>query len=260
MKIKFYRIVVCTLLSIFIFSSSVTFAGQDNTNDYELGIESITDYQVYTQYGNLKTSTSCVEGLAYNLYPITLKFNLKNKAVWDSDFLSSDSSYVDNVDIMAYCGHGLSNGPFIDYKGTDGNNIVEYKKCRWGDKDLEFALMWTCNSVTSSADYLNVMNGLHVYCGFGSTMLVTAAAGTEFALCANPYSFNGDNMTVKDAWLEAAYRQQASGENTKIRAVCHSSTVNSRLSSRPADPPSWHDSWGAPGYYGSYYVYERVKP
>lgn len=243
---------VLILISLLLFSTSVAFADDDG-GSVQISRESVEDYSG-TGYGNLNTSTDCVNGLMNIVNDPNTNWNSgdnwTNSQVWENDFTANDSSNADDQDLFAYCGHGLLNyGPYVA-DGTHDSHNVDRREIRWGDRDMEWAVMFTCNFLTpslSGSDGIGqMMNGAHVICGYGSVMWVTANGGSTFANQAIAEN------TVINSWNYYAGFTQPSLQNQDVKVVVlyHSSTASDHLwgyGDAISDPTSYNTS--SSGYY-----------
>lgn len=151
------------------------------------------------------------------------KFHYKDDLAWDQDFeapgvgtpsTGTDHSYVDNVDIVFFAGHGTPNGPYFGRSDRDDGQ-AKPDEVRWGDKDLRWIAFHACQTLHHSASN-NVCNrwrkafqGLHYILGF-STIAWTCGdtLGKRFAQLLNT------GVKVRDAWIRACKESQPSSTHT----------------------------------------------
>jgi hypothetical protein len=80
---------------------------------------------------------------------ITLRFNWSGTAAWEKDFLNPptglDTTYVDNVDLTFYIGHGWGGGfTFEDTTHNDSSLTYTDANGQWGNGDLEWLALLSC--------------------------------------------------------------------------------------------------------------------
>ena len=170
---------------------------------------------------------------------------------WCEDWLftTSNNSFVDNMDIAYYSGHGnnfyLGMGP-----GASASGVSIGSSTQWGDADLEFIIFQSCAVVPSPIERSDwyqrwvgtndVFQGLHHAIGYRT----------------NSYSGNGisnnygsrvrSNQRVRQAWFAAVDDERSwwRGANYPGYAsgVYHATCSNDRYYSFVADPPAGHAS------------------
>jgi len=248
------KIIIFVTISCMMFFglSTTAFADKDGSS-VQISRESVEDYSG-TGYANLNTATDCVNGLINIVNDPNTNWtsgdNWTNGQVWENDFTANDSYNSDDQDLFAYCGHGLLNyGPYLA-DGTHDSHNVDRREIRWGDRDLEWALMFTCNFLTPSLSGSNgigqMMNGAHVICGYGSVMWVTANGGLTFA----NQAITGQSVTNSWAYYAGYTQPPLQNQDVKIVVLIHSSTASDRLwgyGTVASDPVSYNSSTS--GYY-----------
>ncbi|WP_394355751.1 DUF6345 domain-containing protein [Caldicoprobacter guelmensis] len=103
-------------------------------------------------YGDLQISDDAVNGLIDIVNdPNTSwfwRFSYGNSSAWEKDWKASRlgglaETYCDNVDLVAFCGHGLGNNfVFSTQKDDWYTDITDLDA---GYKDAEWMLTFTCN-------------------------------------------------------------------------------------------------------------------
>jgi hypothetical protein len=133
--------------------------------------------------------------------------------VWESDFTDAsaggdDDRYADNVDLMWFQGHGSPNG-FTT--GDDG--WVDRSEVEWGDQDLEWLVVHSCDVLDISSSGGSVwdrwepaFDGLHLLLGYGNSSYNVDGDGNDFG-----DSLADDEQKLRDAWVEANEDHQLDG-------------------------------------------------
>ena len=138
--------------------------------------------------------------------PVAIKqFAWLNNYAWEVDMKPGNykGDSIDDVNFMLYCGHGLKKG------GDDNlpNNSLHYYTCnsstsfhksgvetdvssnlftseaRWGRSGTQtrWVALFTCNFLNSKdPQYTQMMQGIRICMGFGSTMYIDSRQGTMF--------------------------------------------------------------------------------
>jgi hypothetical protein len=183
--------IVCMLLMTFTLRFAL--AGNDDTNEREVGVEWINNYNGLLQ--NLTMCNNDAEGF-YNTIGnngFTQSWDLGDNNAWERDFESPavygrDATYADAVDYVYFAGHGLSDrfcfGTNHDGDGTTDTTIVRNTEVQLGDNDLEWAILSACEVLK----YESISNWnaafdsyLHGMCGFHTSMYDTDDLGQLFA-------------------------------------------------------------------------------
>jgi hypothetical protein len=165
---------------------------------------------------------------------IPWQFDFRGTNAWESDFKSSalaggnDSSFVDDVDMQWYTGHGWPGGfTFKDTTHNDGSIVPA--DANWGNGDLEWLQLESCQvlqDTTGTGDYFSrwggAINGLHMLNGFDtSAYCIGGGTGADFADYLFPYTFLGitlrQPLTVRQAWQQMAIDKEPSG--VKFRSM-----------------------------------------
>jgi len=179
----------------------------------------------------------------------------KERNFIDSNASGLDNRYVDNVDTLAYIGHGSGDG--ITFLTSDNDNKLTNSDAEqgnaWGNKNLEFMALMSCqvlkethNGVSWADRWGGVFNGLHLLCGFQTN----ANTGEHMMLGNFANNQYGNKMTVLNAWLNAANLDQPSGRQAVVMGplIQNSRTdlYNSKISSIPSLYRAyWNDkAWG----------------
>ncbi|MDH5443392.1 MAG: DUF6345 domain-containing protein [Hadesarchaea archaeon] len=210
-------------------------AGNDDSNNKEIGVWWVNDYTNNPYYGSYifpPNSDDDAEGFYNNLGSkgFTKSFDKGDGNAWEKHFEKSengglDYSYADAVDFIYFAGHGRSDGfRFgINKDGDDYDNTmykVHYSEALWGDKDLEWIFITACEVLKH--EYWNNWKGvfnsppmLHGMTGFHTSVTNTDILGGQFAAYLTdqfgPFS-------IKDAWQKAT--KAVFNATDKEAAVC----------------------------------------
>jgi Family of unknown function (DUF6345) len=179
---------------------------------------------------------------------------------WDRDWLysTSNNSYVDNMDIAVFGGHGnqwlvgCEDGSTA-YFSSCGNN----SNAGWGNTDLEFIAFESCEVVPRPCDRADgdwwtnwtktgaAMDGVHQIIGFGTDSYQSTDQDVT--------DFFGDRINrgyaVWQSWFDAINAEARDIE--KGSAVMYPACENDTYYSYVADPPANHTSlriWYQTGY------------
>jgi len=150
----------------------------------DLAIEWCNDYR-RSQDDRTGWSESCTD-FSNNLVAKgwIKQFEFSDWSVYESDFSTNDNSWIDNVDIAMFGGHGIDGEwdwgylkqttalMFSDWDGiTRWHDLVPSEaKNRWGDKDLEWIAFDSCNILKQDADWAATMKGIHLILGYRNLM------------------------------------------------------------------------------------------
>jgi hypothetical protein len=183
----------------------------DDANDMEVGVEWVNDYPDWI--GNdLSWTDDSAEGF-YNILVHSLGwtgvFDRGDGDAWEMDFEKPtvggrDHAYADDVDFAFFCGHG---SPGRSWFGTDhdgdGDNsfMLDYTEAEWGDKDLEWIALATCETLAEDGVYETwgpAFRGLHAMFGY-ATVSYDVADGLVFA----EYLRDHRSWSIGDCWVNA---------------------------------------------------------
>jgi hypothetical protein len=143
---------------------------------------------------------------------VTQRFVWLGTNAWEQDFKSpDDSSYIDNTDITFYVGHGYGGGfTFEDTTHDDDTLYHTDATGDWGDKDLEWLALLSCQVLRDSWSGLShfgrwkqEFDGLHNLLGFHTLAYAWSGFSGEFA-----HNLVDHGMTVRQAWFDAVADQQ----------------------------------------------------
>ena len=153
---------------------------------------------------------------------ITKNFSWTGTNAWEQDFKANqDSSWIDNTDITFYVGHGYGGGfTFEDNSHDDGTLYYTDADDDWGDKDLEWLALLSCQVLKSTWSsksrfdrWKQEFDGLHILLGFHTNAYAWNSFSGEFAdnMVRNPFLWWNHPMKMKDAWFNAKDTDQPSG-------------------------------------------------
>lgn len=159
-----------------------------------------------------------------------------NSSSWASDFSTNDSTYADNADIVFFTGHGFG-GSFV-FSTNKNQYVLGSTGMSLGDGDADWLFAFTCNftnPVKAHSDSTNypgseafspqMMNGLHVVCGYKTDMTITADSG---GYCGDYLTGYGmvEPLTVVQAWRYYGLATQNGSNNNIMRIWYANSCVN----------------------------------
>ncbi len=157
----------------------------------------------------------------------TVDFDWRGANAWERDFKKTsiggiDSSYVDEVDIQWYTGHGSPNS--FTFKGSNDDGSITPSDAEWGDNnDLEWMQLESCQvlrDTNGAADYFArwapVFDGLHLLNGFDTNAYcIGGGTGERFAELLFPENFLWWQvrapLTVQQAWSTMANELEPAG-------------------------------------------------
>ncbi len=187
----------------------------------EIGVEWVTEYDTGPAAGMARPSA---RGNAETLKDIVddpdtgwgWQFSYGEDLAWERDFkdtsrLGGDDDYAaDDVDLVAWAGHGWSNKFVFQIQMDDW--YAETTEMDLGDKDAEWLLAFTCHFLEGSNRdvYGRVCDGLHSICGYRTDMTLHANGGTHFSNWAIM------SYTVKSSWVKYAQETQPDGNGPSV--------------------------------------------
>ncbi len=170
----------------------------------------------------------------------TVDFDWRGTNAWEQDFRDpsnggDDSDWVDEVDIQWYTGHGWSGG--FTFKGTNADGSIVPADARWGNRDLEWLNLESCQvlrDTTGTLDHLGrwgpTMDGLHLINGFDTNAYcINGGTGERFAEYLFDQTFFGITirpaLTVQQAWAAMANDLEPAGVRWRTMGPVDSSGV-----------------------------------
>jgi Family of unknown function (DUF6345) len=151
--------------------------------------------------------------------PIDFRWNGPN--AWERDFRQTgaptngdDASFVDDVDLAWYTGHGSPGAFTFDNPGHDDGSIVP-ADARYGDLDLEWLQLESCQVLASPSSggtnavdrWGSVFDGLHMLNGFHTNASCRNNTAGTFAA----YLLGSPALKVRQAWAQMADDLEPSG-------------------------------------------------
>jgi hypothetical protein len=189
--------------------------------DYDVGVEWVNKY--HGRAGDLSNNDKNAGGFYDEIRSIskpgfeyTGRFNFGDDYAWDIDFEEpgNASSWIDDVDIAFFSGHGGPNGPLF---GVDDHDDGQAKpgEVKLGNKDLEWIVFDACQVLqhtasNSVARWLGAFNGLHKMLGFHTTCFDVSNRGREFAKKLK------EGWSVDSAWIYACELTEGPGTKWAI--------------------------------------------
>ncbi|AQT67808.1 hypothetical protein STSP2_00958 [Anaerohalosphaera lusitana] len=163
----------------------------------------------------------------FNSEGVTQRFNWTGKNSWEADFKEDayDSSYVDNVDICFYIGHGWPGGFTFESSNTDGSIRHNESGIAWGNKDLEFLSLLSCQVLKSPANNQSAISrwrdefaGLHLLTGFHTNAHDWGKFSKRYAqyMLGRNFAFTTVTLPVRAAWFKAKQQKQPSGNRAAV--------------------------------------------
>lgn len=168
---------------------------------------------------------------------VTIRFNWSCLSSWEKDFREPpglDPSYVDNVDMTLYIGHGWPGGFTFDNATKDKGSLVHDEPAgsvRWGNQDLEWLALVSCQVLRYDAPtsgglwfqrWGQEFDGLHLLLGFHTNAYDWSGFGGRFAdwMLGRRIGFVAlPPIPVRAAWFQATKEQQPSGVVAAVMGV-----------------------------------------
>lgn len=154
------------------------------------------------------------------------QFHFLTDWAWSTDFKSDtlaspntgqDHNYADDVDMMFYCGHGFPGG--FNFENTNGpaDKNVTVSEARWGDRDLEWLALLSCQVLRESAEgwtwttlWGSAFNGLHALLGFHTNAAASGNLGADLAKHMHGYGYVSAKK-IHESFVQAAKDGQPAG-------------------------------------------------
>ena len=155
---------------------------------------------------------------------VTRRFNWSGVGAWERDFREGptglDHLYVDNADITFYIGHGYGGGFTFESSHDDGTLYYTDAAGAWGDLDLEFLALLSCQVLKGTYDGKSWATrwgpsfaGLHLLLGFETNAHDWPDFGGRFAdwaLGRRLGFITLPGIPVRSAWFMAKAEEQPS--------------------------------------------------
>ncbi len=227
-KTRFLLLVIAFCL-MFLLNVGFSYAGDDDTNTKEVGVEWVNNYHGQPGWGDLTMCDDDAGGFRSTLVAqgFTGSWNFGDDNAWEMDFERQDlggrdQTRADDVDFVYFAGHGQSDS-FRFGVNHDGNGVdtlqLRFSEAQWGDRDLE----WVTLSACSVLNFATITNWrpvfdtyLHGICGFHTAMADTDDLGRLFAEyltnVRGPYQ-------IREAWTRAT--QADPHQASSVYAACY---------------------------------------
>lgn len=167
------------------------------------------------------------------------QFHWTGLNAWERDFreggVGLDHNYVDNVDELFYCGHGSGGGFTFESSQTDGSVIPADVIRAWGDGDLEWLALLSCQVLKGTHGgqawwqrWGPAFDGLHLLLGFETNAYDWSNFGRRFAeyQLGRSFIFTSITLPVRSSWFQAALEEQPSGVKSVVMGVGGTGGVN----------------------------------
>jgi len=234
---------------------ATAYADNDGSN-VSIGIDWVAKYvgtgAPAARYGNVDSAKLCCEGLKDIVDDSRTswqwQFNWGNSAAWELDWKKSSlggNAYrlCDDVDLVAFAGHGLGNTLEFSTQKNDWKSTPSDMDL--GVRDAEWALFYTCNFLRGSKDTLGAAaNGIHLLNGYCTDMTVTSDGGRKFAEFAMPAP-DRQAYGVRVAWYKYGKATQKGSDKNTVRTFGAKASYNDYLwgyGKVSADPPAYSPS------------------
>jgi hypothetical protein len=161
------------------------------------------------------------------------RFNWACGDAWEDDFkqppAGNDTTYVDNADIVFYCGHGYGGGFTFESNIDDGYLTYIDAAGAWGNNDLEWLSLLSCQVLTGTYDGKSwatrwgpAFDGLHLMLGFQTNAYDWGGFGGRFAdwtLGRDFFFFKLPPLPIRAAWCQAKAEQQPASVEAVVMGV-----------------------------------------
>ena len=179
-----------------------------------------------TAYPSLPYSEANIEGfystMGANGY--AQSFNFGEYSAFERDFKDQaqggdDYLFVDAVDLAYYNGHGTPTGVF--FSSSYDNKFLRDVECRWGDGDLEWMVLDTCEALEWKTAFDKnlferwgpALQGAHMICSFSTTAYNRETRGGLFAIFLTSSMFK---YTIRTAWFTACALTEGSAVSAAV--------------------------------------------
>ena len=156
----------------------------------------------------------------------SVAFDWRGNNAWEDDFEDpafggDDHSWVDNVDMAWYTGHGWPGG--FTFKGNNDTTSITPSEISWGDHRVDWVDLESCSVLADTSgtnDYFGrwgpTMDGLHILNGFAtSAYCISGGTGGDFANYLFPSTFLWWTLRpafpIQQAWAAMAVDKEPSG-------------------------------------------------
>lgn len=181
------------------------------------------EFNVY-EWGCVQASSDGFQQ-TFNANGVFVSFRWNGLNSWERDFKQAgaptngiDNLYVDHTDLAWYTGHG-GPGSFTFGNTTHDDGSIVPSDARWGDGDLEWLQLESCNVLqspdgngkTAVERWGSVFDGLHMLNGFHTTASCVANTAGTFVEKLFPKG-NVSAKKIRQAWASMAIQKEPSGK------------------------------------------------
>ena len=164
---------------------------------------------------------------------VVKRFNWTGASAWERDFkqppAGTDTTWVDNADIVFYCGHGYGGGFTFESNMDDGYLTYTDAAGAWGNYDLEWLSLLSCQVLMDTYDgkkwntrWGPAFDGLHLLTGFQTNAYDWPDFGPRYAaymLGRKIGIVTLPPMPVRSAWFLAKNEEQPSSVQAVVMGV-----------------------------------------
>ncbi|MCX6345462.1 MAG: DUF6345 domain-containing protein [Armatimonadetes bacterium] len=115
-----------------------------------------------------------------------------------------EDSYADANDYAYYSGHGNPHHITFITSKDDTKLTDEQAYYAWGDKDAEWLSFSACLVMSNPGEWANTMNGVHLECGFHTTMSDSSTFGGIYGDLLTQTDANDVPQQICQAWFLAS--------------------------------------------------------
>jgi hypothetical protein len=203
-----------------------------NPPDIGIFIAGVSDFGVERAVSDLCAANQAGFVNRFLAEGVQKRFNWSGTSAWERDFKEGptglDNSYVDNCDLTFYCGHGYGGGFTFESNQDDGYLTYTDAAGAWGDNDLEFLCLLSCQVLKETYDGKSwaqrwgpAFQGLHLLCGFQTNAYDWPNFGPRFAdyTLGRNFFFTTVTLPVRAAWFQAKKEEQPSSVEAVVMGV-----------------------------------------
>ena len=163
---------------------------------------------------------------------VVKRFNWTGSTAWENDFkqppAGADTTWVDNADIVFYCGHGYGGGFTFESNNDDGYLTYTDAAGAWGNNDLEWLSLLSCQVLKDTYDSKKwytrwgpAFDGLHLLTGFQTNAYDWPDFGGRYAsyMLGRNFGFVTVKLPVRAAWFKAKKEEQPSSVQAVVMGV-----------------------------------------
>ncbi len=163
---------------------------------------------------------------------VEMRFNWTGTSAWEQDFkqppAGTDTTYVDNADIVFYCGHGYGGGFTFESEFDDKYLTYSNAAGAWGNLDLEWLSLLSCQVLKDTYDgkkwwtrWGPAFDGLHLLTGFQTNAYDWPNFGPRYAdwMLGRNLGFTNIKLPVRCAWFMAKKQEQPSSVQAVVMGV-----------------------------------------